>query len=174
MAKSRQQKEETVKSLSEKLGRIKGAVFTNFDGLNVNESNELRNLLRENQIDYTVAKKTLLKLAFKKASLDGIDVKKIAGAMGLALGYEDEIAAAKTLSTFAAKHPTLKLIGGIYNGSLIDAAEVKALALLPGKDDLRAKLVWLFNYPRSGWVNVLAGNLKSLVYALQAIKDKKS
>lgn len=174
MAKTRQQKEETVKSLQEKLGKTKAVVFTNFDGLNVEETNELRNILRENKIDYTVAKRTLLKLAFKKADYQGVDIDQLTGGLGMAFGYEDEVLPARTLGQFSKKHPALKLVGGIFEKKFIDANKVKELASLASKDELYSKIVWLFNYPVAGFVNVLAGNLRSLVYALQAIKDKKS
>ena len=173
MAKTKQQKEEVVKSIEEKLGKTKAVVFTNFDGLNVEETNELRNILRENKIDYTVAKRTLLKLAFKKAGLKDVDIDQLTGGLGIAFGYDDEVLPAKTLSLFAKKHPALKLVGGIFEKKFIDKLKVKELANLPSKDELLAKIVWLFNYPASGFVNVLAGNIRSLVYALQAIKDKK-
>jgi len=174
MAKTKQQKEETVKFLQEKLGKTKAVVFTNFDGLTVEETNELRNILRENEIDYTVVKRTLLKLAFKKVDLKEVDIDQLSGGLGIAFGYEDEILPAKTLSQFAKKHPALKLVAGIFEKKFIDQSKVKELASLPSKDELYSKLVWLFNYPASGFVNVLAGNLRSLVYALNAIKDRKS
>ncbi|MFA5051668.1 MAG: 50S ribosomal protein L10 [Patescibacteria group bacterium] len=174
MAKTKQQKDEFVAWLEERLPKSKAVVFTNFEGLNVKSTSELRKILREQGIDYTVAKKTLLKVALKKIKLEGIDVKSITGSIGMALGYGDEVTAAKTLAVFSRTNPTLKLIGGIYEGRMISAEEVKQLAALPSREELLTKLVWLFNYPTTGLVNVLANQLKSLLYALNAIKDKKS
>jgi large subunit ribosomal protein L10 len=174
MAKTKQQKELSVKQLEERLGKIKSVVFTNFDGLTVKEATELRNELRSNQIEYTVIKKTLLKVALKKAGLTNVSIDEYRGGMGMAFGYEDEVAAAKTLSVFAKKHPALKLIGGIYNSKTLNKEEVATLAALPTKEELLSKLVWLFNYPVSGFVNVLAGSMKNLLYALTAIKEKKT
>jgi len=173
MAKTKKQKDDFVAWLEERLPKSKSVVFTNFDGLNVKSTSELRKVLREQGIEYTVAKKTLLKVALKKANVEGIDVKSITGSIGMALGYADEVTTAKVLATFAKANPALKLVAGIYQGKLINTQEVKQLAALPSKQELLAKLVWLFNYPTTGLVNVLAGNLKSLLYALNAIKDKK-
>jgi large subunit ribosomal protein L10 len=173
MAKTKQQKEDFVAWLEERLPKSKSVIFTNFDGLNVKATSELRKLLRAQGIEYTVAKKSLVKVAFKKTGLDGIDAKTIPGSIGMALGYGDEVAPAKVLATFAKTNPVLKLVGGIYEGKLISAQEVKQLASLPSKEELLSKLVWLLNYPASGLVNVLAGNMKKLLYVLNAIKDKK-
>jgi large subunit ribosomal protein L10 len=173
MPKTKQQKEETVKDLAEKLSKTKTVIFTNFDGLNVTDTTELRNLLRENNIDYAVTKRTLIKLALADADLKDIDVSQLEGGLGVALGYDDEILPAKILGQFAKKHDKLIMAGGIFDGKFIDAKQVVELSKMAGKDELRGKLVWLLNYPASGFVNALAGNIKNLVYALQAIKDKK-
>ncbi len=174
MAKTKQQKEDFVSWLEERLPKSKSVIFTNFDGLNVKSTSELRKLLRAEGIEYTVAKKSLMKVAFKKTGFESIDVKSITGSVGMALGYGDEVAPAKVLATFAKANPELKLVAGIYEGKLISAQEVKQLASLPSKGELLSKLVWLLNYPASGLVNVLAGNMKNLLYALSAIKDKKA
>jgi len=173
MAKTKQQKEEVVKNLAEKLSKNKTVIFTNFDGLNVSDTTELRGILRENNIDYEVTKRTLVKLALESADFKEIDVSQLEGGLGVALGYDDEILPAKILGKFSKEHKKLKMIGGIFDGKFIDAEQAVELSKMPGKDELRGKLVWLLNYPASGFVNVLAGNIKNLVYALQAIKDKK-
>ncbi|MBU0598446.1 50S ribosomal protein L10 [Patescibacteria group bacterium] len=174
MAKTKQQKFDAVKELEEKISRTKFVIFTNFDGLNVADTTELRKVLREGQVDYTVTKKTLLKLAIIKAGLKEIDISSLEGGLGAAFSYKDEILPAKLLHLFAKKHKALKLVGGIFGGKFINAEEIMKLALLPGMDELRGQLVWLVNYPLSGLVNVLAGNMRNLVYALNAIKEKKS
>lgn len=172
MPKTRQQKETTLKKLEENIAKMKAAYFVTFDGLKVKETVELRRLLREQRIDYEVIKKTLLKLAFKKYELN-IDVDKISGSLGMAIGYEDEITPAKVLDKFAKEHPTLKLVAGIYENKFIDQEQTLALAKLPGKEELLTKLVWLVQYPVSGLVNVLQGNLRGLVYVLKAISENK-
>ncbi|MDD5039955.1 MAG: 50S ribosomal protein L10 [Patescibacteria group bacterium] len=174
MPKTKAQKKEALSMLTDRLKRTNAVVFTNFDGLTVKEVNEMRSHLREAGIDYTVAKKTLLKLAFKNAPVEGMDVDKLTGSLGMAAGYDDEVLPAKTLSIFAKKHPALKLIGGIIGGRFAAAAEVAQLASLPSKQELTAKVVWLIQYPIGGFVQVLSGTLRSLVYALKAIEEKKA
>lgn len=172
MPKTRQQKETTLKKLEENLAKMKAAYFVTFDGLKVKETVELRKLLREQKIDYEVIKKTLLKLAFKKYKLD-IDVDQMTGSLGMAIGFEDEITPAKVLGNFSKEHPALKLVGGIYENKLLDQKQVLAMAKIPSKDELLTKLVWLVQYPISGLVNVLQGNLRGLVYVLKAISENK-
>jgi len=173
MAKTKQQKQETVKSLTEKLLKTKSVVFTNFDGLKVNDANQLRNDLREHNVNYAVVKRTLFKLALKEAKIKDVDIEQLTGGLGIAFGAEDEIMPAKALAKFSKTHPELKLVGGIFENEFIDAKKVAELASLPGREELLSKMVWLFNYPVSGFVNVLAGNIKNLLYALNAIQEKK-
>lgn len=173
MAKSKQQKEEIAKVLGEKFSQAKTAIFTNFEGLNVTEVNELRSKLREHNIDYMVAKRTLIDLSLKNSELKDISVDDVSGGLGIAFGYDDEVLPAKELASFAKEHEALKLIGGIFQNKFIDSGEVAALAALPSKEELLVKLVWLIQYPVSGLVNVLAGNMRKLLYTLQAIKDSK-
>jgi large subunit ribosomal protein L10 len=174
MAKTKQQKELDVKQLEDRLGKIKAVVFTNFEGLTVKEATDLRNELRQRGVEYTVVKKTLLKVALKQAGLDSISIDEYRGGLGMAFGYADEVGPARALYTFSKTHPTLKLIGGIYNRQSMSQAEVMQLATLPSKEELLSKLVWLVNYPMSGLVMVMSGVIKSFVYSLQAIKDKKT
>ncbi|MDP2685541.1 MAG: 50S ribosomal protein L10 [bacterium] len=172
MAKTKQQKEEIVKELSDRFGKTKTVIFTNFDGLNVQDTTELRKVLRENSVDYTVVKRTLVNLALKSAELKEVDISSMDGGIGIATGYEDEILPAKVLATFAKGHKELKLVGGIFDGQFMDDKKVMELAMMPGKQELYGKLVWLLNYPASGLVNVLSGNTRKLVYVLNAIKEK--
>ncbi len=173
MPKTKQQKEAIVKKLAENFGKSKTVIFTNFDGLNVQDSTELRKVLRENAVDYSVVKRTLVNLALKNAELKEVDISSIEGGIGIALGYEDEILPAKVLAAFSKGHEALKLVGGIFDGKFLDQKQVIELAKTPGKQELYGKLVWLLNYPASGLVNVLSGNTRKLVYVLNAIKEKK-
>ncbi|MFA5135427.1 MAG: 50S ribosomal protein L10 [Patescibacteria group bacterium] len=174
MAKTKKQKEQAVSQMEERLSKMKSVVFTNFDGLSVSETDELRTMLRDAGIDYSVIKRSLFKIASKSLDLAHSEIDSLKGGIAVALGYGDEVLPAKTLHTFAKKHPALKLVGGIFNGRFIGAAEVASLAKLPSREELTAKLVWLIQYPAAGFVNVLAGTMRNFVYALKAIGDKKA
>lgn len=174
MAKSKQQKELTLGQLTERLGAAKSVVFADFRGLTVKEATEFRNKARKDDIKVLVAKKTLMRLAFSKAGYEGVDPSKIEGSLVMITGMSDEVAPAKLAADFAKDHEALKIVAGVLERKLVDAAAIKALAKLPSKQELLAKLVGTLNAPVSGLVNVLAGNLRGLVNVLNAVKDQKA
>lgn len=173
MAKTKQQKHETVQSLTEGIRGAKAVVFANFQGLKVSESEELRRKCRAEKVSFLASKKTLLKKALAGLGFD-VDAESFSGGVAVVMGTEDEVAPAKLIHDFAKTHEVAKTFGGIFEGKFIDAAKVKALASLPSKQELLAKLVGSINAPVSGFVNVLAGNLRGLVSVLNNIKAQKA
>ncbi|MFA5128743.1 MAG: 50S ribosomal protein L10 [Patescibacteria group bacterium] len=174
MPKTKEQKKQTLAELEDNFKKSKAAVFVNFQGLNVKDVTALRNILRKEKIEYEVAKKTLLKLAVEKTGQEGVDPKSFDGNIAVVFGFEDEVMPAKVLNQFGATHEALKIIGGTLENKFIDAAKVMELANIPGKQELLAKLVGSINSPVSGFVNVLAGNLRGLVQVLKAASEKKT
>ena len=174
MAKSKQQKELTLGQLTEQLGAAKSVVFADFRGLTVKEATEFRNKARKEDIKVLVAKKTLMRLAFDKAGYEGVDPSKLEGSLVMITGMSDEVAPAKLAADYGKDHEALKIVAGVLERKLVDAAAIKALAKLPSKQELLAKLVGTLNAPVSGLVNVLAGNLRGLVNVLNAVKDQKA
>ncbi len=173
MAKSKIQKEEKAQMLSENISSAKAAVFANFQGLTVAETEELRAICRKEGIVITASKKTILGRALKDAGMD-IDTKAYAGGVVSIFGKGDEVAPAQIVATFAKKHELMSIFGGLLEGKYIDAAKVVELSKLPSKEQLYAQLVGTLNAPISGFVNVLAGNLKGLVGVLNALKEQKA
>ena len=174
MPKTRIQKQETVQSLEEGLKTAKAVVFANFQGLKVSEAEELRRTCRKNDISVIAAKKTLVKKACADVGLTGIDPKVFDGGVATFMAFGDEISAAKIVSTFAKDHEIVKVFGGIFENKFIDVTTVKSLASLPSKQELLGKLVGTLNNPVSGFVNVLAGNLRGLVGVLNNIAKAKA
>lgn len=179
MPKSKIQKQEILRDLAEKISKAKSVVFAKFNKLGVKENEELRRELKKEGSEYFVAKKTLMGLAFKDSKIDGLDVKNFDGQVAAVFGYNDEVAPAKIVSKFSKSHKgdkeeKIEFVGGILENKFIDAVSVKNLAGLPSKQELYAKIVGSINAPVSGFVNVLAGNIKKLFYALKAIEEKKS
>ena len=173
MSITRQDKEKIVQNLSDKFSRAKSIVFLGFKGLTVKEDGELRSKLRSEDIDYKVARKTLIKRGLKEVNIEGVEDLELEGPVGTAVSYNDEVAPARLAREYAKTNKKLKLLGGYVSNKYLDAAEIKALSLLPGKDQLRAQLVGTINAPVSGFVNVLAGNIRGLVNVLKAIEDDK-
>ena len=172
MAKTKQQKEESLNLLTENIKTAKSAVFANFQGLKVVESEELRAKCRENNVSYTATKKTLIGRALADAGYD-VDAKAFEGGVAAVLGRDDEVVPAQIIANFAKGHEVVEIFGGILEGKFIDAAKVNELSKLPSKQQLLGQLVGTLNAPVSGFVNVLAGNLRGLANVLNGIKEAK-
>ena len=173
MPKTRGQKEQAMHALTDAVKQSKSVVFANFQGLKVSESEELRRLCRKEGIEYLAAKKTLVAKALKDAGIEG-NPKSFVGAVSVVFGTLDEVAPAQILANFAKNHEVVKLFGGILEGAFIDGAKVAELSKLPSKQQLLQRLVGTLNAPISGFVTVLAGNLRGLVTVLDAIKTQKA
>jgi len=173
MAKSRQQKEVAVHELAQSIKDAKSAVFANFQGLKVKEMDELRKICREQDVKCAAIKKTLVKRALQDAGFD-VDAKSFNGSVATFLGMTDEVAPAQIVAKFAKTHDVVTVFGGLLEGKFIESGKVIALSKLPGKQEMLARLVGTLNAPVSGFVNVLAGNLRGLVGVLNAIKEQKS
>ncbi|MCF7795130.1 50S ribosomal protein L10 [Patescibacteria group bacterium] len=175
MAKSKEQKQEILKTLGDKISRSKSIVFTSFNALGVQDNQNLRAKLREEGGEYYVAKKSLLDLALKDQNIKDLDVKNFEGKLATIFSYDDEVGAVKALDNFR-KDNEEKLIfmGGILKNKFLSSEEVSNLAKIPSREELYAKMVGSLNAPVSGFANVLAGNLRKLVYALNAVKEAKS
>jgi large subunit ribosomal protein L10 len=170
---TRQQKEQLVKDLAEKIKNSKATVFSDFKGLNMKDMTTLRGELREKGVDFQVLKKTLLSIALKDAGIE-VDVKKLEGQIAVAVSSNDEVEAAKIIAKLAKTNENLKIVGGLLGREVLNDEEVKALAKLPSKEELLSKLVGTLNAPISGFVNVMAGNLRGLVQVLKAIGEQKA
>ncbi|MCU0680326.1 MAG: 50S ribosomal protein L10 [Planctomycetes bacterium] len=175
MAKTKVQKRDILNGLKDKISRSKSIVFASFNALGVKENEDLRVKLRKENSEYYVAKKTLLGMALKDSAISGLDVKSLDGKVAAVFSYQDEVAPAKIVFDFRkGKEDKIKFVGSILEGKFLSEVDTMALAQLPSKQELYAKLVGSLNSPISGFVNALAGNLKNLVYVLKAIEGKKS
>jgi len=174
MPKTKEQKKEILRDLEDKIQKSKSVVFTSFGALKVNESEDLRKRLKEEGGECYVPKKTLLDLALKNTGFS-IDPREFEGRIGIVFGYEDQVSHVKAVDKFKEEHEEkIDFLGGILDGNFIPSEEVASLAKIPNRQELYAQMVGCLNSPASGLVNVLAGNLRNLVYALKAIEEQKS
>lgn len=173
MAKTRKQKEGALEAVTADVVAAKAMVFTGYHGLTVPQVEKLRRALRAEKVSYRVIKKTLLQKAFTDGKID-VNAKGVGPDLAVAFGLADEVAAAKILAKFKKEHDALKIYGGLLENKFIDAAAVMALSKLPSREELYAKLVGSINAPVSGFVNTLAGTVRSLMNVLSSIKDTKT
>lgn len=173
MAKTKLQKKASLEKIDTNLKNSNAAVFCAFNNLPVNEDRKLRVNLRKEAVSYQIIKKTLLQKKLQTSEISGVPAElDFIGNIGLATG-NDEVAPAKIVLAFAKDKKDFKIVGGILNQVWVDASKVIELAKLPSKLELIAQTVGTIKAPLTGFVNVLAGNLRGLVNALNAIKDKK-
>ena len=164
-----------VNNLKEKLTKAKSVVFAKYHGLDANKVNELRAKVIESGAEMTVAKNTLTKIALKDAKLHADKLESdLKGPIATFFSYEDAIAPIKVLAEFAKGIELPEMVAGIIDGKYVNVDEIKILSELPSKQELLARVVGGLNSPISGFVNVLSGNKKKLVYALNAVAEKKA
>lgn len=168
----RPEKAGKVAELKDLLSSSKGAVLVDYCGLTVAEDTELRSKMREAGVKYMVAKNNFIRIAAKEAGIEGLDAY-LEHNTAVAFSAEDPVAPAKILNDFSKDHKALEIKAGILDGKVIALDEVKALAELPSREELLAKLVGSMQAPISGLVNVLQGTIRNFVYTLEAVRQKK-
>jgi large subunit ribosomal protein L10 len=167
-----EKKKEIVRELGKKIQESKAVVLADYRGLTVEEDTDMRAALRKSGVEYRVVKNNMVRFAIKDTDYDELD-KYLEGPTSIAFSIDDPVAPAKVLSEYSKKYKSLELKAGIIEGKLTDISGLKALAELPSKEELVAKVLAGLNSPVYGIVNVLNANIRGLAVALNAIAEKK-
>lgn len=166
-------KKKVVENVSEKIKNSKSVVFVNYKGLTVSEDTELRNEFRKVNVEYKVLKNTLVRKAFNEMGVTSFD-EDLNGPTAVAFG-SDETGAAKVIVDAVKKYGDKLAVKSAYvDGSYIDVNGVKALAAMPSKEQLIAKMLGSMQSPVSKFAGVLSATLRSVVLALNAVAEKKA
>lgn len=158
--------------LQEKVDKSTAMYVVDYQGLTHQQLEEARRELRENGAEIAVAKNTLMNLALKAKDIDVSD--QLQGPTATLFAYEDGISAARILKEFTKKHELPKIKFGVFEGKVVSTEDVMAIANLPTKEVLLAKLLGGMNAPISGFVYVLNANISKLAQVLKAIEEKKA
>jgi large subunit ribosomal protein L10 len=169
MALNKEQKQDIIKDLQENIDKQKSMVFVDFTGLKAKDILELKKGLKETDSVLKVCKKTLLNLALTAKKI-AVNVKDLQGQIAVVFGFKDEIGPAKAIYQFTKENENLKILGGFIENEFQDTEYLTALAQLPSKQELLAKLVGSINSPVSKFANVLQGNIKGLLRVLANAK----
>lgn len=172
MSAAREKKEQIVAEFKDKLSRAQTVILSNYSGLTVEDDTNLRRKFREANSEYKVYKNTLMSIAAKELGYEEL-TKYLEGPTSVAFGYDDPVAPAKVLVDFIKDHKGVEIKAGIVNGKIVTIDDIKALAELPSREELIAKALGSMKAPITNLVFVLSGTLRSLVYALNAVKEKK-
>lgn len=165
-------KEAAITQLRDRLSNSKNLFFTNYAGLTVEQITKLRTELRKDGSTYSVVKNTLFSIAAGDDLAKQIE-RFMAGPTGVVFAGEDPVAPAKAIKQFSDDVKTLEVKAAFIDGALVGAAQVNALAALPPKDQLIAKMIGSLASPLRGLVTVLSGNTSGLVRALNALREQR-
>ena len=166
-------KKQVVADIKDKLQNMQSCVLYDYRGLTVEEVTNLRNECRKAGVEYVVLKNTMIELAAKEVGIEGLD-DYLKGPTAVAFGMTDAVAPAKVLSEFTKNLKKTEIKCGVVDGKVIDVKGVAALAELPPKEVLIAKMMGSLNSPITGFVGVLSATLRSLVYAVDAVRKQKA
>ena len=168
---ARPDKAAAVAELKDSFTSSDAAVLTEYRGLTVANLKDLRRSLGEGAT-YAVTKNTLTQIAAKEAGIDGLD-DQLTGPTAIAFIRGDVATVAKGLRDFAKDHPHLVIKGGVMDGRVLDADEVKKLADLESREVLLAKLAGAMNGNLAKAVGLFAAPLSQAARVLEALKSQK-
>lgn len=172
---TRVQKEEQIQQMAETVGRANTLLAIDYLGLSVQQANELREQFRkaDSQIEYRVAKNTLLRRAVQGTPAEGL-LEFLTGPTALAISFDEPSALAKALVDYAKDHEVLEIKGGIVDGDVVDVRAIERLAALPSKHELRGMLAGTIQAPMrnlAGTLHALLGHLRNALEARQQQLD---
>lgn len=171
MAKNRQQKEQDLQELIEKVKTARSIVFTEYRGTTVKDIDKFRRAQEKEHVFTKVYKISLLKKALEANGIEA-DLLNYKTPVVISLSEEEETAPARVVKEVGQTIKTIAMLAGVVDGQFLTRDQVRALADLPSKDQLRAQLVGTLQAPVSGFVNVLAGNIRGLINVLNAVAQK--
>jgi large subunit ribosomal protein L7/L12 len=170
----KEKKSQAIAELHDKFSRARVAVLTECVGLEGNEVTELRRQLRGVKAELKVVKNTLAVLAAEGTPV-AVAKEHFHGPVSVAIGYDDPALPAKILRDFIAKEKRdkkMRITVGMVDGSVLDAARLKAVADLPPRTVLLSLLLASLQGPLVGLVGTMNGILSNFVGVLVAIKEK--
>ena len=173
MAVTRARKSEQVDKLGKDLKNVSSLIVTTYSKLTVAQDYELRKALRSSGAKYAVVKNTLAERAAKGTKVEPV-LKDLSGVTSIAYTEGDAVALAKALSKYAKDNPEFTFKAGVVEGRVISIKEIQALATMPAKEEIYAKLLFLINAPTQRLVtamNAVGRNLAVVVN--QGVKEGK-
>jgi large subunit ribosomal protein L10 len=167
------QKTEAVEALGQGLAQSSNAILFGFAGLKVPEVTELRRQVRGTDSEYLVVKNTLALRATRGTALEAL-AEHFVGPTAVAYNQGNPVALAKVLTAFAKANPNLVFKAAVIEGRAVPAAEIKAIAELPSREELVARLLFLMQSPLRRLVTVLTGPVRNLAVVMSQIAEQKS
>jgi len=171
--KPKGKKKEELDQLKKDLAEAKNMIVAQFQGMTVAQDTELRVKIRETKSDYRVVKNTLARLASQGTPAENL-AKSFEGPTAIAYNATDPVSLAKALTTYAKTNPLFVFKAGMVEGRVVSIEDFAAIAALPSKEELIAKVLFLINAPAQRTAVALNGVARNLAIVLgQAVEQKK-
>lgn len=167
-----EEKKRIAQNLNERFSKAAVVIVSDYKGLDVAAINDLRGKLRQEDVEFQVAKNSLLIRASEETDVALIK-DSFKGPSAVALSYGDPVAPAKILTEFAKENKVFEIKVGVMGGKILDASSIKALSALPSREVLLGSLVATLNSVPTGFVRTLAEIPRRLMNVLQAVRDQK-
>jgi large subunit ribosomal protein L10 len=168
----RPEKVAIVEEITEKLNNSVSVFVTEYRGMSVGALANLRAPLREAGAEHKVYKNTLARLAATNAGYEAL-IEHLTGPTALTFVTGDSVAAAKALADLSRTNPLLVIRGGVLGTSPLSADDVKALASLPSREELLARIAGAFQAPLVKTAGLLQALPRNLAYGLSALIEKQ-
>jgi large subunit ribosomal protein L10 len=163
----------TVDEIAAKLSQAQAVFVSEYRGLNVKQLAGVRNALRPSGAEHVVYKNTLARIAVREAGVEGLE-EILVGPTALTFVTGDVAGAAKALRDSSKTLPTLVVKGGVLGGVPLSAADVNALADLPSREELLARIAGAFQAPLVKTAGLLSALPRKFAYGLQALIEKQA
>ncbi|MDR1775273.1 MAG: 50S ribosomal protein L10 [Actinomycetes bacterium] len=168
-----QSKLEVVAEIKDRFTDAGSVLLVDYRGLSVKAVSDLRRKIKDVDASMVVYKNTLTEIAMRELALPSMHAL-LEGPTAFVFTGADPVAPAKALADFAKENPALEMKGGLVQNQVIDADGLKALASLPSREELLAKLLGTISNPLRGLVTVLSGPARGLVTALDGLQQQKA
>ena len=171
--KPKGKKEEELNQLKKDLADAKNMIVAQFQGMTVAQDTDLRQKIRATKSDYRVVKNTLAKIAAKGTPAESL-ANSFDGPTAIAYNASDPVSLAKALTAYAKTNPLFVFKAGMVEGRVVNIADFNAIASMPSKEELIAKLLFLLNSPAQRIAVALNGVARNLAVVVgQAVEQKK-
>ncbi len=176
---TKKQKEQAVLEIKEKLEKASSLYFTDFSGLTVEQTNELRDEFFNAKVDYHVIKNTLIKKALEQSSNSKFSgeieklIENLKGPTGVVFAYDDPVSPAKIIKKFYEKLEKPKLKIALVESVTYDKSKLNELASLPTKPEIISSIIGSLHAPISGIVNAINAVIRDLASVIEEATKKK-
>lgn len=164
----RQEKQFLLDEIQEGIQNSEAFVLASYGALLANQANDFRRKLRDAGATMKVVRKRVFLKAAEAAGIEDIDQGALEGSIAVVFATGDSVNATKAVYSFADDSAdAVKVLGGYFDGQMLDASQVDALSKLPGRDEMRAQFLGLLEAPMSQTLAVMEALLCSVPYALE-------